>query len=482
MRARGIAVVVVVVCGMAELAAGQEVSLPARSRDGARLALPTSWTQESAFICTSEQVNLVGVGKVKGEVIDLSGTDVCGDVDQRVPTDESMAKLAAALADGGYAALPPVEQVAPDLEIVVKAKKKKTTVQVKLGKKTLGKGSIKGEAARIGAVLVTGKKPYLYVQLQTMVSDGNLTVSDQWLAIKLEGGPPEWKVFESLAAKLAREAPAGQEIAILPGTEGLTAISADGAWKKVLVAGAVAYAAVDHRAEVIWFGHKGALKLLDLRGDGTPETVVAKMPDGWISIGHGDGESLPLTGLAETMINVSVTAKPSASVEVISMCQGFDPPKRKVKTPKLKDKKRLAALAARVRPASPAPLAEGPRVSATGFEDSCADCGRSRVIPGSSLLLVFGAYFPGGDCGPFWDIASLYDPGTGEFVDGVDPSKRATAWSYAMGFEGAWFAPSGRAWIAGGQIARLDGAVVSAGGGQGGGWLGGGVLVGPWSL
>jgi hypothetical protein len=353
---------------------------------------------------------------------------------------------------------------------------------VKLGKKTLGRGSIKAVGALTGAALVTGKKPYLYVRLETTEGDGSVTISDRWLAIALKGGPPEWKVFESLAAKLSREAPAGQEVAILPGPDGLTAITADGSWQKLLVAGSVAYAAVDHRAEVIWFGHKGALKLLDLRGDGTPETVVAKMPDGWISIDHVGGDSLQLTPPSETMIRVHVAGKPSVSVESVSLCQGFDAPKLETKRPKLKDKKRLAALAARTRPAQATTLAEGPRVSATGFEADCADCGRSRVIPGSPLLLVFGAYFPGGDCGPFWDIASLYDPGTGEFVDAADPSKRATAWSYAMGFDGAWFAPSGRAWIAGGRIARLDAAVVSAGGGQGGGWLGGGVLVGPWSL
>lgn len=66
-------------------------------------------------------------------------------------------------------------------------------------------------------------------------------------------GEPEPEPGLGLEARLIAEVGEGQTVAILPWHRGLMAVSADGARQRLLAAGPVKFALVDHRARVIWF-------------------------------------------------------------------------------------------------------------------------------------------------------------------------------------------------------------------------------------
>lgn len=302
------------------------------------------------------------------------------------------------------------------------------------------------------------------------------------------GAPPA-----TVAETIAREAPAGMDVAILPGPEGLTAVSEGGEWRKVLVPGNVPVAAVDHRGRVVWFelrrGQETSLMLLDLEGFGVPETVIAPLTAGWVSVSYSEPrESLDVTeeSFDQWMVTIDLGKKPSAELTETTMCDmGEEPRLAKPKQLKLKNPATLAAIAARgagrsLQPAAAIQRGAPSRVPVPGVDTQyCEDCGAVTPIPGSSLVMVLVAPFQGADCGPFWSDYALYDLAAGVFVDADDPRRRAERWGDGLAlFEGGWFAPSGRAFIRGGAIHRVDGPKVVLGEGlRGGGWLGGGWLV-----
>jgi hypothetical protein len=79
----------------------------------------------------------------------------------------------------------------------------------------------------------------------------------------------------------ALRAEAGRPIYITAGGSGVVAHTADGKWKKVLVAGPVSVPLLDQVWELVWFVKDGKLQVLDLREPAPkPVALVAGMPDG----------------------------------------------------------------------------------------------------------------------------------------------------------------------------------------------------------
>lgn len=313
------------------------------------------------------------------------------------------------------------------------------------------------------------------------------------------GGAPA----ETLAAMLIREVGAGAAVAIVPGAAGLRAVSADGARARVLVPGAVAWAVVDLRANVAWFGGADttAIYAVDLEAPAVATPAVISVATGLppgddvamvgpviygvvyptlaagaaMSAGEAwaGGEELA-TGapgdLASAHVTLAVTAEPSLSGS--SGYAADEAWEAEVAAAAIPGRAFVAGLRARPdrRPAAPAVPADTwlDGVDPSGCDDA-RDCGRAEPIAGTRFWRVMTGNVAGDVRHLTW---RLYDTEARAFV--------AAEW--ATWFQDAVVAPDHSAFIADGVVVRFDTGPLAAtpadDGGGGGGWLGGGTFYG----
>lgn len=313
----------------------------------------------------------------------------------------------------------------------------------------------------------------------------------------------------TLGAALTREVGAGLPVAIVPGTAGLRAISADGARTRTLVPGPVPWALVDNDAGVVWFGSADgtAIDLVDLEGPAAAmppvETIATGLPtqtDGggpMFAVGYesppttpapspADPDDVPDLGPSASLsfghpitphIGVVVGPKPRLFVEggILDLWDQTEELRATVAAAKLPGRDRLIALGQRVdaRPVTPAAPAPPDQRVDTIDKSNCEDedrCGTAEPVPNTTLWRVAVAFSCGDGCYTEW---RLYDPARKAFLEP----------DWASQLVSASVAPDGSGFVADGAIIRFDTgplAVAPGGeaGGGGGGWLGGGAWVG----
>jgi hypothetical protein len=293
----------------------------------------------------------------------------------------------------------------------------------------------------------------------------------------------------ALAEVLARDVGGGYPVAIVGGTDGLRAVSADGARVKVLVPSPVAWVLVDNRGHAVWFGGGDAaqIQVLDLEspaGAPTIRTVVRGLPTETdagaplVTISYPDEESELPTGDEITIghpimphVVVYVADPPSlgAAGGILEMWEQQEVFEAAVREATIVEPALLATLARRGagRPLSaPRPGVEH-RVELADYS-SCDDadyCGRAEELT-PTLWRVVTSFACGDGCYTGWQ---LYDPVARKLLD--------HAWSGATG--GSWLAPDASAFVVNGKVVRVDtGPVAATGplddgdGGLGGGWFG----------
>jgi hypothetical protein len=304
----------------------------------------------------------------------------------------------------------------------------------------------------------------------------------------------------TLSATLSREIGAGKAVAIVPGPEGLRAISADGARQRTLAPGPVPWAIVDDRAQVVWFGSadRASILLIDLLGPATPhtETIVTDLPTGtdagapFTSVRYPGpketplaGELLPLGHPLYPHIVLIVDTEPDLDVDapILEMWEQLEEFAAIVAKAKWPGRDRVVALARRgdgrsVFAPDAAPTPTGLRVPGVATDDCTDDpdaCGGAEAITGTSLWRVVVGYTCGDGC---YTTYRLYDPATKAF--------QTADWGTLL--EDAWVARDGSAFVTGGRVVRFDTGPIAATAAieadsapVGGGWLGGGHYFGP---
>ena len=171
--------------------------VPARSKDGKRLALPVESTVDTGTVKHSYGLVVVDTGKIKGKRYPLAVKDT--NLDAAEPVDKQLAKSAPAvnklLADGGFTSLPLVaagDKLAPGLTVEAAVAGSSITLTAKLGSTSVGTLTAKdrGTPEVVGAVLVRGKPAYAYVALRWQHStDGAVFTDDGWVAVPLKQVP-----------------------------------------------------------------------------------------------------------------------------------------------------------------------------------------------------------------------------------------------------------------------------------------------------
>lgn len=309
---------------------------------------------------------------------------------------------------------------------------------------------------------------------------------------------------DTLAAALARDVGAGAPVAIVPGKDGLRAVSADGARTRTLVAEPVPWALVDNGAGVVWFGSpdRTEIRMVDLEGPAaaTPavETIAAGLPAGVDPGGPefaiaqdspGDDIPVPLTYLEYNLsilpsVILVVGPEPGLSTEggILEMWGQTEEFDKQVAAATLPGRDRVIEVARRAaaRPpaASPAPPPADEKLRVDGIDPAACDddaelCGSAERVPGTQLWRTVVSYACGDGCYTEW---RLYDPAKRELL-----KQDWAGWIY-----GAWVAPDGSAFVRDGVIVRFDSGPVAAtpapgedeAGPSGGGWLGGGTYLG----
>jgi len=131
---------------------------------------------------------------------------------------------------------------------------------------------------------------------------------------------------EELRAALAREA-GGKPVMLVADAAGLTALTPDRAFSRVLVAGAIKYAAHDPAKDLVWLLRGSTLEVVDLRA---PTAVAVKIATGVAQ------ESFEILGASsttwsgdrnsETYLELTWGKKPSVALHspVITDCDGGD--------------------------------------------------------------------------------------------------------------------------------------------------------------
>lgn len=297
---------------------------------------------------------------------------------------------------------------------------------------------------------------------------------------------------DALRADLGRGVP----VAIVPGKDGLVALSADGARRRVLVTGPVPWALVDDRLGVVWFGSadRTSILMLDLRGanadplapeviaSGLPESVEPGGPEYGIAYGSPPTaeEGMPLPMFAELEYSRSILpsvvllvgpaprlATMGGILDMWGETAGFDAAIAKASLP---GRDRVIEVAARgAAPRAPAEPVVVPDKVAGVDPGNCEDdsCGTAQVVPGTKLWRVVTSFTCGDGCYTEW---ALYDPARRAFVEGE--------WAGWLGQ--AQVAADGSAFVRDGMVVRFDRGPVNTNDPEfeasGGGWLDGG----PW--
>lgn len=304
---------------------------------------------------------------------------------------------------------------------------------------------------------------------------------------------------ESLAAALIREVGEGRSVAIIAGHTGVRALSSDGARQRMLVAGETAWALIDPRSEVVWFGNADAteIRAIDLEAAAAQpivvHTIATHVPSGdrvamvgapmydvvypsqepgisegeaWFSGAHFSTGS-PFN-MARARVQLEIGPAPA-----LSGASGYvqdEDWEAEFKSAVVVDRGFLATVLARAdhQPPEPARPAE---TKAAGVDPAnCEepdDCGDAEPIAGTHYWRVL----VGTATGDIRHIAyQLYDADTRQLLTP----------EWATWLDGAWVAPDRSAFVVGGVIVRFDGGPIAAtptdGGGLGGGWLGGGTF------
>lgn len=326
-----------------------------------------------------------------------------------------------------------------------------------------------------------------------------------------------------LEARPGAEIGAGLPVAILPWHRGLVAASADGQRQRVLVPGPIAFALVDNRARVVWFGKESAtpggdeLWLLDLaaRADTAPALVATGLPGGCdFSVEYPDSaapsgrEALVLgwrVDVPEVQIAFGEAGGQAPTLTVRAPYHG-DVDEMEVESAELTRDARLAADAepllralgqrgAGRRASLPVPSGGDPdegRVP-TVEDEQCHNegvCGTMRRVLGTRLMFVIvSQWCPGGE-GCVLGL-QLFDPDRQLFLSLHRPGVVAPApiEELNIGMEVVWVSADGRALVHEGAIVvpgvsrvdepRDDNAVSAP---RGGGWLGGQWMAGALSL
>jgi hypothetical protein len=296
-----------------------------------------------------------------------------------------------------------------------------------------------------------------------------------------------------LAAVLEKEIGAGVPVAIVPGAKGLRAISADGARERTLAPGPVPWALVDARADVVWFGSPdgGEIRMIDLQGAGTVETVVTGLPtetdagtplvtivyaveDAAVELTSGH----PIT--PHIMLVVGGAGKaPHLGVEggILSLWGQDAELDAIVQQATIAGSARIAEVARR-NPDKAFALGSGEERPAVVVDpEQCPDnpeaCGTAWAVLPTKLWRVTTGLTCGDGC---YTTYQLYDPDTQAFVEG-DWTERLSD---------AWVAADGSAFVGDGVIVRFDRGPLAATpipgdddvAVSGGGWLGGAYYYG----
>lgn len=309
-------------------------------------------------------------------------------------------------------------------------------------------------------------------------------------ATKPAGTTPPPVDPSSLQGALEREIGAGGPVAVLASADGLTALSADGSRRKVIVPGPVGWCLVDPRAQVIWFGapEHTTVQILDLAAPpGTaPETVITGLPaevdptPATFAVVYGDGAAAEELGFGHWIrprieIHVGASPKLVGSGEILAQWERLPEWQEELDRAQLPGRDRLVALARRGAGRSallPRPAAqELPRVTSVDVSE-CPDdetvCGTAEAVAGTKLWRVAVSFSCGDGC---YTQYKLYDPTRTEFLEG-----EWTTW-----LQDSWVAPDGSAFAGNGRIVSFTKGVVVLLDEEveGGGWLGGGWYYGP---
>ncbi len=297
----------------------------------------------------------------------------------------------------------------------------------------------------------------------------------------------------SLADELTREVGAGLPVAIVPAAGGLLAVSADGARQRLLVPGAIRWAAVDNRARVVWFGTPDGttIAVLDLDGpalapavttvvtglpaetEGGAPLVTVRYPEPSSDVPYGDDLTIGHPITPHVIVNVAAEPSLDAAGGILELWGQQKEFATRVGQAKLPDRALLATLAA--RGAGRALSAERSTVERRidGIDPGdCEDpdtCGEAEEIS-PTIWRVVTSYSCGDGCYLGW---RLYDVATQAMIED----------DWAGGVSDVWVAPDGSGFVTNGAIIRFDSGPVAATaaaaepGYLGGGWLGGGTYL-----
>jgi hypothetical protein len=166
--------------------------VPARSKDGKRLALPIESVVDTGSQRHSYSYVIVDVGKAKGKPYALATVE--GSDDPAKALAKSAPAVNKLLADGGFAALTFAKgtDLAPGLTLDAKVTGSSITITALGNGKPVGSVTSKdrGTPELLGAVLVRGKPAYAYAQLRWEHStDGAVYTDDGWVVIPLKQVP-----------------------------------------------------------------------------------------------------------------------------------------------------------------------------------------------------------------------------------------------------------------------------------------------------
>lgn len=301
----------------------------------------------------------------------------------------------------------------------------------------------------------------------------------------------------TLADALASEVGAGRSVAIVGGTDGVRAVSSDGARTRTLVAGPVSWLVVDQRGDVAWFGSPDTteIRAIDLDAPAAApievHTVVTGLPDGnrVSMVGPTRYEILyPERGPDESEGEAWMTAPTFSTsspwdMNRASIGLGIEPTpsvagssgylqdsewEAEVPKAQIADRAFLATLLARPSrevagdPQPPETHLDG--VDPANCEEA-ADCGRAQPIVGTRFWRVMTTNLMGDVRHIGWQ---LYDTDAKRLLDD----------EWAGWLQSVWVAPDHSAFIVAGIVVRFEGGPVAAtrpdDAAIGGGWLRGG--------
>ena len=306
---------------------------------------------------------------------------------------------------------------------------------------------------------------------------------------------------ESLFDSLLRELGATGPVAIVPASEGVTAVSLNDGHRRVLVPGPVRWVFVDDRSRVVWFQRDvdrfSELWALDLTQTAPePERIVTQLPQGealavgYVGVAPETDDIVrsvvsEYDGLCEVWLHVTQPATKFVDGFYDHIFERVEKHRRAVAkaTIEVGAAPRLQELAVRgrgrrllVRAPAPAPQAKISAVAANGCEQPDL-CGMAEAIPGTRLQRVLIKHGCGDACHVWWQ---LYDPDTREFID--FRTQRRSAKPIAIGQDSslgeAYISRNGQGFVIDGDVFRTAGGQVFDGAGFGGGWLDGQSHVG----